>query len=166
MEQAGSEDLGSSPETSIGASEDSIEVCVDNENTARNDMDPSQIEKTDEPRSPSIVNTERLTQGFGCASSQFLDMSAVESSQGTGKLDNCNEREAPLPSYQENPLCLFHENSDVEGKRDITGNDVELVDHDMVSDPDEQQASKRLRLTPPPSPYEGERKLHRSDLHL
>ena len=176
VEQAGHLDLCSSPETSTGASDDSMEVGVDNGDTVGNDTDLSQIEKTDEPRSPPIenTNTTRLTQGFACASGELLDVSAVESCQDTGKLDNCNEREAApasLPSYEENPLKLFHENSDVEGKRNIPCNDVQLIDHDEVTDPDEQQASKRLRLTPPPPPPppEGERKLNRSlskDLHL
>lgn len=167
VEQAGHEEVDSSPETSTGTSEDSLEVGVDNGNTVRDNMDPSQIEKTDEPGSPSMENTECFTQGLACASGEFLEISAVESSQDTGKLDNCNEREAPLPSYEENPLRLFHEKSDIEGNRDITCKDVQLIDHDLESDPDEQPASKRLRLTPPP--YEGERKLNRSlskDLHL
>lgn len=167
MEQAGHEEVDSSPETSTGTSEDSLEVGVDNGNTVRDDMDPSQIEKTDEPGSPSMENTECFTQGLACASGEFLEISAAESSQDTGKLDNCNEREAPLPSYEENPLRLFHEKSDIEGNRDITCKDVQMIDHDLESDPDEQPASKRLRLTPPP--YEGERKLNRSlskDLHL
>ncbi|KAA8538179.1 hypothetical protein F0562_027787 [Nyssa sinensis] len=182
-QQAQNEDMDSSPETSISASGNSLEVDVNETSLDRGD--PNAEERIDQPKSPSIENVACLTESFASAPTEMLD---VADSGFPDRLIDSNGNVDPCPNslpglsledtvVQENgnPTCdlgLVRNDSESDVQQAAKGLvqenvnpacDVGLVGDDSESDV--QQAAKRLRLTP----LEEEQKLTRSlskELHL
>ncbi|XP_028075842.1 probable ubiquitin-like-specific protease 2B isoform X1 [Camellia sinensis] len=73
IHQAGHEDINASPETSICASDDSLEVEVRETDIVREDLNVEE-KKIDQPRSPSPENVECLTETLVSAPREMLDV--------------------------------------------------------------------------------------------
>ncbi|KAL7208150.1 hypothetical protein ACSBR1_029989 [Camellia fascicularis] len=73
IHQAGHEDINASPETSICASDDSLEVEVKETDIVREDLNVEE-KKIDQPRSPSPENVECLTETLVSAPREMLDV--------------------------------------------------------------------------------------------
>ncbi|KAA8528357.1 hypothetical protein F0562_035712 [Nyssa sinensis] len=156
VQQTGHEDDDLSPETSISASDDSLEI---NDNSpAREDFGVK--EEINQSRSPSTGNVECLTESLASARSEMLD---VADSQSPDHMINSNGTADHLIVCPNGLPGLPHEETDVQENGEVKY--VGLIGDDD-SESNEQQAAKRLRLT---LPFQEERKLTRSlskDLHL
>ncbi|KAF5942693.1 hypothetical protein HYC85_020335 [Camellia sinensis] len=73
IHQAGHEDINASPETSICASDDSLEVEVKETDIVREDLNVEE-KKIDQPRSPLPENVECLTETLVSAPREMLDV--------------------------------------------------------------------------------------------
>lgn len=163
--QAECKDGNSSPETSISASDDSLEVGII-ENTMVKNEGLRQRENSDQHRSPLMENIDCSTESLVSASSA-LETTVIEDLENPENLNDCNVKENPLSSCQENPPDSLHQNPDLEDNMEIAADDVQnIADDDLVVESEDQQAAKRMRPTPT---LEEERRLTRSlskDLHL
>lgn len=154
------EEDDSSSETSVCASDDSDVGIIENHPIVV-DAVLCQKENINQQRSPSMENKECLTESLASASSEMLETSAVEGTEGLensedpDKMHNVNEN-GELTSCKENPSTSLHEDPHIVenglheelGKAEVTGNLMQTIGDDLIPESDEQQAGKRLWLTP------------------
>ncbi|XP_059636599.1 probable ubiquitin-like-specific protease 2B [Cornus florida] len=135
--QAGHEDIDSSPETSICASDNSLEVEVKENSPVREDLNGK--ERTYQPRSPSTGNIDCLTDGFVSASSEMLD---VADSQYSDDMLDRNGNADPLTSSPNSPLGLSHEDCNILENGVAASDSARLIGDGSESDV--QPDAKRL----------------------
>ncbi|KAL7245537.1 hypothetical protein ACSBR2_000799 [Camellia fascicularis] len=144
VHQAGHEDIDASPATSICASDDSLEVKINQNNIDQEDEDLS-TERIAQPRSPSTENVECLTENFASISSDMVENSQYSDHDADGNDDDLISCPYDLPglSNQENGngACLIGDSSVSESDEQKV---LERTGNDSVPESDEQQAGKRI----------------------
>ncbi|KAK9271240.1 hypothetical protein L1049_026830 [Liquidambar formosana] len=80
------EDVDSSPETSICASDDSLDAGIIEDSPVREDVGPSQKENTDLQGLPSMENIECFTESLASASSEMQETTVFEDLQNPDKI--------------------------------------------------------------------------------
>lgn len=160
-------DVGSSPEPSASASDDSEEVGIVETCPFGEDSDPTNKETEDKHKSSPIENVEYVVDGLVSASSELLGTSIIGDSQDLDLVLSGNKDGDPLLPCQEIPDKVVHPDSGMAGNGIVSSDDLQQrvgddlmpeshehqaakrIGDNLVPESDENQAAKRLRLTPP-----------------
>ncbi|KAB1204169.1 hypothetical protein CJ030_MR8G025877 [Morella rubra] len=138
--------LDSSLEPSNCASDDS-DVGITNNFPVGEDVGKSQKEDADEQRTQSTGNMECLSESLVAAANKLLDTSSVEASEESDKMHNGKRNRDCLPTGQENCISL-QQDTDLLGNGEVPCDNLLMTGDDEVAESYEQEAAKRLRLTP------------------
>lgn len=131
-------DVDSLHEPSVSESDD-LDVGVIENSTYREDLGPCQ-ENTNEGQSTQIEDLKCVKEGLVSFSSESLDASTVKDPQIHDTMHSNKKNSASDMSA--------HQDSDEAEKGIYLGNDVWMTNDDIVPDSPEQQAGKKMRLTP------------------
>ncbi|KAJ0025204.1 hypothetical protein Pint_08478 [Pistacia integerrima] len=171
----GEQDIDSSRETSLCASDDSEDVGIIEHDPLPEDASQSLIERSDQHRSISPDNIGYLNGDLESVSSKMLQTSTIEGSQEPDKIQDSTLNVGPssgqenlTTSLLEDPNSVenrLHQDSEMDENREFSSDEVQVVDDDILAVSYEERAAKRPRL----SPVEEEGGLTESlskDLHL
>ncbi|XP_057993644.1 probable ubiquitin-like-specific protease 2B isoform X2 [Hevea brasiliensis] len=131
------EDDGSSPETSICASDDSDVGIIEN-CPVEKDLDLAQEEKIDQQMSLSMEKIEFLTEKLATSSSEMLETSAIKSTEDPDRMHDANKN-GDLALCQENPTTLHKDTDMVENGLHQDSEQTEIIGDDVVAESDEKQ---------------------------
>lgn len=150
----GEQDVDSSE---LSASDDSEDVGIIENGPFVEDCGHSLEGRTDQPRSLSM-DIGCFTEGLASVPSETLQTLAVEGPEVPDQMHNRNDI-TDIPSCHENPTTSLLEDSNLIEQRlsqdsdtiengKVDGDYAEVTDDNPQTEPYEQQAAKRLRLTP------------------
>lgn len=152
----GEQDVDSSPETSLCASDDSEDVGIIEHNPLPEDASQSLVERTDQRRSISL-NIGYLTGGLASVSGAMLQTSTIEGSPEPDKtLDSIlnigpsSRREIPTTSMPEDTNSVenrLHQESEMDENREFASDEVEVIDDEILAVSYGEQPAKRPRLS-------------------
>lgn len=141
----------------LSGSDDSEDVGIIENGPFVEDGGQSLEGRTDQPRSLSM-DIGCFTEGPASVPGEMLQTLAVGGPEVPDQMHDRNDI-ADIPSCHENPTTSFLEDSnlieqrlshdsDTIGNREVDGDYAQVTDDNLQTQPYEQQAAKRLRLTP------------------
>ncbi|XVF36594.1 hypothetical protein REPUB_Repub19eG0070700 [Reevesia pubescens] len=136
----GEHEVSTSLETSCSSHDDDDDVGIIEHNPIEDNVDPIEKQDTDQVRSLSVENAERLNKGFMPASIEVLEASITEvsgASEDTDKIHDSNE-DADLLSKDNFPV-LLHQNpsptvNHLDPDQELVEKNTEMVENKDISD--------------------------------